>query len=179
MHWIVWGEWPCKKAKVEVSSGKVMVTIFWNNEGVILTRYPTKDGIITAAYYYGILCDLRETFHCKKVHKFCGPPKNVMLLNNNTHPHSACMAQDLLSRFGRTIFSHPPYSPDLAPSYFWPFPILKRRLGGERFQTDAEVQSAVDAFFQKNPTEFYTTGIPPIVERYTKCIDQGGDYVEK
>ncbi len=57
--------------------------------------------------------------------------------------------------------------------------MLKHHLGGERFQTDAEVQSAVNAFFWKNLPKFYTTGIPRLVECYTKCLDQGGDYVEK
>ncbi len=57
--------------------------------------------------------------------------------------------------------------------------MLKCHLGREHFQTDAEVQSAVNAFFWKNLTEFYATDISQLVERYTKCLDQEGDYVEK
>ncbi len=64
------------------------------------------------------------------------------------------------------------------PKWLLDIPMLKRHLG-ECFQTDAEVQSAVNAFFWKNLTKFYATGISQLIERYTKCLDQGDDYVEK
>ncbi len=48
--------------------------------------------------------------------------------------------------------------------------MLKCHLGGERFQTGAKVQSAVNAFFWKNTTEFYAKGISRLVERYAKCL---------
>ncbi|UYV71846.1 hypothetical protein LAZ67_9000653 [Cordylochernes scorpioides] len=36
------------------------------------------------------------------------------------------------------LVSHPPYSPDIAPSDFHLFPELKKNLGGTRFQDDDE-----------------------------------------
>ncbi len=77
-----------------------------------------------------------------------------------------------------TIFSHPLYSSDLAASDFWALPMLKCHLGGECFQTGTEVQSAVNAFFWKNPIEFYTKGISRLLERYAKYLKREGDYVE-
>ncbi|GFV70844.1 hypothetical protein TNCV_3006731 [Trichonephila clavipes] len=53
------------------------------------------------------------------------------------------------------MVSHPPYSPDLAPSDFHLFPELKKNLGGTQFQTDEEVQNAVVNFLHGQAAEFY------------------------
>jgi hypothetical protein len=37
---------------------------------------------------------------------------------------------------GGTPLEHPPYSPDLAPCYFWAFPAMKRELRGKKFPND-------------------------------------------
>ncbi len=64
-------------------------------------------------------------------------------------------------------------------SDFWAFPMLKRHLGGECYRTDNKAQCAVNSFFRKQPTEFYAAGISHLVSRYSKCLERGGDYVEK
>jgi histone-lysine N-methyltransferase SETMAR len=38
------------------------------------------------------------------------------------------------------IVPHPPYSPDIAPSDFAPFPKLKIKLKGRRFETVSNIQ---------------------------------------
>jgi len=43
-----------------------------------------------------------------------------------------------------TVVPHPPYSPDLAPSDFFLFPKLKKKLKGRRFQTE-EIQAESQA----------------------------------
>jgi len=42
-----------------------------------------------------------------------------------------------------TVVSHPPYSPDLAPSDFWLFPKLKETLKGQYFSSDAKAEADV------------------------------------
>jgi len=41
------------------------------------------------------------------------------------------------------LFEHPPYSPDLAPSYFYLPPKLKLFLTGQHFSLNQEVIAAV------------------------------------
>jgi hypothetical protein len=38
------------------------------------------------------------------------------------------------------VIPHPPYSPDLAPCDFFPFPKMKLKLKGHRFDTIEEIQ---------------------------------------
>lgn len=165
-----------KKAKIGVSVGKLMATVFWDAKGVLLMRYMPKGTMINAATYCTILKDLREALYRKRLGL---RGEEVFLIHDNARPHTAGNTLNVLRSFKWTVFAHPPYSPDLAPSDYWLFPLLKEELAGEKFTTDTEVQRADSAFFRSQPTEFYATTIEKLVSRYNKCLDLGGDYIEK
>jgi histone-lysine N-methyltransferase SETMAR len=48
--------------------------------------------------------------------------------------------QELLQSFKWEVLAHPPHSPDLAPSNYHLFSILKENLPGKTFSDDDEVQ---------------------------------------
>jgi len=72
----------------------------------------------------------------------------------------------------------PPYSPDLAPSDFNLFLHLKKYLGGKRFDDDDDLKVAVQKWLTTQAAVFYE-GIQKLVPRYHKCLNNGGEYVEK
>jgi hypothetical protein len=76
------------------------------------------------------------------------------------------------------VLDHLPYSPDLAPSDFHLFGLLKKHLGGRRFTTD-EVQQAVTSWLQALDTDFFYAGRDALVYQWDKCLGKYGDYVEK
>ena len=49
-----------KEAKTVMSTGQVMVSIFWDAEGVLLVDYLDKGHTFTEAYYVDLLRQLRE-----------------------------------------------------------------------------------------------------------------------
>lgn len=77
------------------------------------------------------------------------------------------------------LLSRAPYSPDLTPSDYFPFPNFKDWLGGERFANNEEMETAVDDYFAELNDFHYKQGIEVIEHRWEKCIDLRGDYVEK
>ena len=77
------------------------------------------------------------------------------------------------------LLTHPPYSPDLAPSDFHLFGPLKESMKGIHFQTDKEVKAAVSNWLRTQSTEFYAKGIDNLISRWNKCVAKEGDYVEK
>jgi histone-lysine N-methyltransferase SETMAR len=105
--------------------------------------------------------------------------RDVVMLPDNAHPHTATATQDLIATFGWEQFDHPPYSPDLAPSNFHVFLHLKTFIGGRRFHDDNEVKEAVNSRFASQATSFYDAGIQKLVPRYDECLNNGGNYVEK
>ena len=79
---------------------------------------------------------------------------------------------------GFELVDHPPYSPDLAPSYYFLFPnIMKKHLAGKQYQTDDKC--AVEEFFKNQDESFYPMGIQALQHRWKKCVDWRGDYVGK
>ena len=64
----------------------------------------------------------------------------------------------------------PPYRPDLGPCDFWLFPKLR----GCRCETIEEMMKIIDTVTQE---DFYGA-FQKLLERYNKCIEVGGDYIE-
>ena len=75
--------------------------------------------------------------------------------------------------------NHPPYSPDLAPSDYYLFRNLKSHLRGTRFRDDDELKAATEAWFEDQTDDFYFKGIGCLKEKWAKCIEVKGAYIEK
>jgi hypothetical protein len=105
--------------------------------------------------------------------------RGVVILHNNARPHTAAATQDLIATFGWEPLDHPPYIPDLAPSDFHVLLHLKTFLVGRRFHDDNEVKEAVNTWFASQAASFYDAGIQKLVPPYDKCLNNGGNYVEK
>ena len=96
------------------------------------------------------------------------------LLHDNVSPHTA----ETLRKLKFEVIAHPPYCPDLAPSDYHLFGPLKEALRGRLFTSDQEVNAAVHAWFAAQPKTF-SEGIRKLAQRWTKCVENQGDYVEK
>jgi len=84
-------------------------------------------------------------------------------------PHTAHATIDAQETLKFEVLSHPPYSPDLAPSDFHFFPHLNRDLKGTHFTLDYDVKQAVTWIKQRTP-EFFIDGMRKLVLRWEKCI---------
>ena len=56
---------------------------------------------------------------------------------------------------------------------------LKETLGGQHFNDDEQVENFVRKWLQTHPASFYDAGIKKLPIRWQKCIEKGGNYVEK
>lgn len=167
---------PPKKAKMQPSSGKVMLSVFWDCNGLLLTDYARKGQTITGNYYRDLLTRLRDTIKAKRRGKLT---KGVRLLHDNAPAHSAQATVTHAADLGYEILPHPPYSPDLAPSDFFLFPRMKSPMRGRRFQDDDEVIAEVEHFLNTQSEDFYNQGLRQLIHRWEKCVALCGSYVEK
>lgn len=99
--------------------------------------------------------------------------------HDNARPHTAALTRENLEQLGWEVLEHPPYSPDLSPCDFHVFAPLKEALGGQRFDSDAEVEAYVRNWLQTRPASFYVEGIGKLPIRWEKCVSKSGEYVEK
>jgi len=126
-----------KKFRVQKSIGKVLASIFWDQDGIILIDYLPKGQTINAEYYSSLLVQLKV--------KCCGKfTKGVLFLPDNAPAHQALATSKKLAYLGFQCLDHPPYSPDLALSDYHLFPGLKIQLKGRHFSSDAEVIAAAE-----------------------------------
>jgi transposase len=65
--------------------------------------------------------------------------KDVVLLQDNTLPHTVARTNAFIKLFNWEIFEHPPYSPDLAPSNYHLFHKMKVWLATQHFRTNEEL----------------------------------------
>jgi histone-lysine N-methyltransferase SETMAR len=164
-----------KKFRVQKSAGKIMASVFWDKDGVILMKYLPKGQGINATYYMSLLDELREALKEKRRGKLS---RGVLFLQDNAPAHTAHQTTQKIKDLGFELLDHPAYSPDLAPSDYYLFPALKKHLKGTRFASDQEVIGAAEIWFADQPKEFFLRGFQKLEERCNKCVQLRGDYVE-
>ena len=55
---------------------------------------------------------------------------------------------------------------------------MKKFLRGKRFSSDEEVKEAVTTWFEEQKI-FFSRGIKSLQQKWAKCIELLGDYIEK
>ncbi|UYV75489.1 hypothetical protein LAZ67_13000393 [Cordylochernes scorpioides] len=145
-----------KKAKVTISAGKVMAIVFWDCKGVLLVDYLPPNTTVNAARYCEVLTKHRDAIKRKRPGLLS---RKVLLVHDNARPHAARTTQTLLENFKLEIFTHPPYSPELAPSDFHLFPALNLHLGGMHFANDDKVQAEANHWLRRQDTAWYNSGL--------------------
>jgi histone-lysine N-methyltransferase SETMAR len=103
---------------------------------------------------------------------------DVVLLHDNARPHTAVCTQALLEHFNWKLLDHPPYSPDLSRSDHHLFTYLKNCLRSQCFNNNKELMEGVKTWQSSQAEDFFPTGIQKLIPQY-KCLNSGGDYMEK
>jgi len=123
-----------KKFRVQKSSGKVLASIFWDQDGILLIDYLPKGQTINAEYYSSLRVQLKDVLKEKSRGKLV--TKGVLFLHDNAPAHGALATQKKLSCLGFQYLDHSSYSPDLTPSDYHLFPGLKKQMNGRHFSFD-------------------------------------------
>jgi [histone H3]-lysine36 N-dimethyltransferase SETMAR len=156
---------------------KVMLSIFWNYEGVILFDLLPHGQTINSEYY----CDLLERMYAVLRERYPAivNRKRVILQQDNARPHTSKMTMDKIKNLdGIEILPHPPYSPDLAPSDYYLFRSMAHFLRGRQFKDVEDVKIGVQAFIDSKPKGWFRQGLDELAKRWVQTIDHDGLYFE-
>ena len=110
---------------------------------------------ITGQTYANTITALREAIKEKRQGKLSA---DVLLLHDNAPVHMSAKSQAAIRQCGFHQLNHPPYSPDLAPSDYFLFRVMKKFLRGKRFSSDEDVKEAVTIWFQEQSRDFFSRG---------------------
>jgi len=169
---------PCLKKfqfRVQKSAGKILTSIFRDQDGIRLIDYLPKGPTINAEFYSSLLVQLKDILKEKRCRKVT---KGVLFLHDNALPHRALATQKKLAYLGFQCLDHPPYSPDLAPLDYHLFPALKKQMKGHHLSSNTEVIAAAETWLDGQLFEFFLSGLQKLEQRAKKCIELRGEYVE-
>jgi len=132
MKWRHSGSPRPKKFRVQKSAGKVLASIIWDQDGILLIDYLPKGQTINAEYYSSLLVQLKDVLKGK----CCGKVTKVVLFLHDSAPaHRALATQKKLAYLGFQCVDHRPSSPDVVPSDYHLFPGLKKQLKDRHFSS--------------------------------------------
>ena len=134
---------------MQKSTGKVLPSIFWDQDGIFLIDYLPNSQTINVEYYSFLLVKLKDIL--KERTQRVGHQGG----HDNAPAHQALATQKKLAYLGFQCLDHPPYSPDLAPSDYHLFPGLKKQLKGRHFSSDAEVIAAAETWLDGQHSELF------------------------
>ena len=155
--------------------GKVMASVFWDCHGILFVDYLEKGKTINSEYYCALLERLKAEIAAKRPHM---KRKKILFLQDNAPAHKSIATTAKINDLRLQLLSHPPYSPDLAPSDYYLFPNLKRWLINKKFSSREEIIDATEEYFADLPENYFSDGIKKLENRWNKCIELKGDYIE-
>ena len=162
------------KFRARPSAAKVMLTLFWESNGLILEHYMSKGTTVTSSSYCDLLVNhLKSAIRCMR----CGLlATGVVRLHDNARLHTA---HTTVTKIKDLHYERLPHQV-LHLQMFTCLGVLKEELSGRNFRCGKEVQEDVHDWLHKQQKEFFfPRGIQALVKRWNKCTERSEVYVEK
>uniref|UniRef100_A0A3B3S168 Uncharacterized protein n=1 Tax=Paramormyrops kingsleyae TaxID=1676925 RepID=A0A3B3S168_9TELE len=134
---------------------KVMATVFWDIEGLLMTELQKKTPTLTEDQYLGLV---NETLHWLERPEVREDP----------------VLQALAIRSAIQICG-----PDLAHSDFFLFLVFKKSLCGQRVSSDEDVKASMTSWFEGQTEDYFSKRLRSLQEKWMKCTELSVDYIEK
>lgn len=151
---------------------KFMFTIMWNPSGFhIIDIMRPKERFNTDYHINNIVRPLAEIFGQSTRKKLS---KYLILHLDNARPHNSKRAQDEYDSLSMRRLPHPPYSPDIAPSDFYLFGVIKAKLKGMSFDQPEELYDAIIEILSEISTDELLKVFLHWIERLNWIIENGG-----
>ncbi len=165
--WLEPGQERPTKARTNGWAKKTMLTLFFDEMGVVWMEFMPPKTTITSAAFIETLRRFKEAVR-KKRPKLWAPSngnRHTFLLHmDNASPHTAAPTETKMTEWGIWIVSHPPYSPDLALCDYSIFPKLKERLRGVNFDSVQDLQDRARLELSRMPKPTFAQAISDSAE---------------
>ncbi|UYV83394.1 hypothetical protein LAZ67_23000867 [Cordylochernes scorpioides] len=165
-----------KKARKAPSKVKVMLTVFFDYQGIVHHEFQQQGSTITTDSHVGVLRRLREAIRQKRPEQWRS--KSWILHHDNAPAHTAVKISKFLQDNSISVFPQRPYSPDLGPCNFFLSGKLKKKLKGRKFHSIEEIKVESKKAMKAIPKTDYKRCFADWKKRWLQCIAANGDYFE-
>ena len=177
-QWVKRGQEPEPVIRQDHFGKKVMLSVWWNYQGVLHYEFIPEGRAVNAELYCAHLDRVYNIL--KDKYPALVNQNRVLLQFNNAPCHRARLTQQKIDElFGVEVLPHPPYSPDVAPSDYGLFRSMEHFLRGRKFKTLAEVEEGCQEFFSTKDQNWYCQQIRLLVERWQMVTGNGGLYFDE
>jgi hypothetical protein len=121
---------------------------FFDIDGPVHHEFATPGQSVTGHLCVQVFQGSRHAIRRKWSYKWQG---QWFLHHNNAPSHTSLVVQQVFVDENIPTITQPPYSPDLAPNYFWLFLTLKMGLYWTRFATMEGIKSIATAELPEDP----------------------------
>jgi histone-lysine N-methyltransferase SETMAR len=146
------------------------VTIAWNPLGFHLVEVLPKGRGLNAEYYRDNTLPELIRFHPEAGEGY------LIIQADNARPHTAQKYRTFSAENGLRPATHPPYSPDLAPSDFFFFGYVKHRLQEIIFHSGEELLAGIREVLGEIPLETLAHVFDHWMERLEWVSQNNGAY---
>lgn len=164
-------------AKPNIHGSKLLLCIWWDQQGVIYYELLKPNETITGDRYQLQLMRLSQALKEKRP-LYEQRHDKVILLHDNARPHVAKPVKTYLETLQWEVLPHPPYSPDIASSDFHLFRSMAHGLADQRFHSYEEAKKFIDSWIASKDMSFFRRGIHILPERWEKVVASDGQYFE-
>ena len=100
-----------------------------------------------------------------------------MFHQDNARPHTSLMTRQKFRELGWDVFTHPPYSPDLAPNDYHLFLFMANALDGKNMASIEACENWMSEFFVNSNKGFYERGIKKLDSRQQQVTEHNDAYL--
>lgn len=164
-------------AKPNIHGSKLMLCIWWDQQGVVYYELLQSNERITGERYQQQLMQLSCALKVKRP-EYSKRHDKVIFQHDNARPHVAGIVKNTLEALQWDVLPHPPYSPDIAPSDYHLFRSMTHGLAEMHFQSYNECKKWVDSWIASKDKQFFRRGIHMLPEKWEKVVLSDGQYFE-
>jgi histone-lysine N-methyltransferase SETMAR len=151
-----------------------MITIFWNPFGIqVLAALPEKTSFDAEYFIDYVLTPIEEVPAMRAA--VTQKPTLVTHMDNSPIQRSKAPIQKIAS-LRLKIATHPPYSPDLAPSDFVFFEYIKQKIAGQEFVSANGLLDAIREAFRRLSRPVIESVLDEWLMHLQRYIDYKGSY---
>ncbi|GFV43206.1 histone-lysine N-methyltransferase SETMAR [Trichonephila clavipes] len=103
----------------------------------------------------------------------------VVFHQDNARPHTSVVTRQNLWELGCEVLMHPPFSPDLAPSYYHLFLALQNFLSDKKLGSREDCENQLLDVFANKGQDFYERGIMKLPLKWQQIIQRNGAYLTR
>ena len=171
-QWLSDDEEPTPTPKPGLHPRKIMLSIWWDFQGIIHFELLPPNTTVTSQVY----CQQLNRLHAELIKKrhYLATKRGVILHHDNALPNTGRRTLAKVRELGWELLLHPAYSPDPTLSDYHLFGSFQNFLHGKFYENEEAIRIDLNNCLRSKPGSFFSDGIYRLPDRWQEVVDRNG-----